>query len=387
MSMILGPAFSIAYFIASPFAGAAADRLPRRRVVLVFVTLWGLATMMTGLARSFAAVFLARVGVGVGEAGLSPAAYSMLADTFPKNRLNTALALYASAAKIGGSLAFALTGVIVAFATTIAPHITFLPGAQPWHLAMILVGVPPLLLGLLVMTFSEPVRKGVVVKTSNSRLLLDFVKANRLLLFLLVSGFTAVGVAHGAYLAWVPSFMDRNFGWTPLQYGPALGLVALAGGVATVVKGTIVDFLQARGMADAPVRFFTWLLVLSAPIACGMFFVPHPVVFLALYAFMSAVALAYLTYCSATIILIAPNQIRAQLIATMLAVLSLLGQGTGPVIVGSLTTYVFHEGSLGLAMAITCGGGLILSLVLLRAALKPLGVAIRRVSEAPAVET
>ena len=158
MSVILGPAFAIFYALFGLPLGWAADRYPRRWVVFLGVTLWSLMTMMSGLARSFGALLVARIGVGVGEAALGPSAYSLLADEFPRERLTTAISVYQMAAKFGTAAAFAVGGIAIAFAThLVAMDIPFVRDAKPWQLVFLMLGLPGLLAGLLAFTFSDPV--------------------------------------------------------------------------------------------------------------------------------------------------------------------------------------------------------------------------------------
>ncbi|MDB5453277.1 MAG: permease of the major facilitator superfamily [Caulobacteraceae bacterium] len=382
MSLILGPAFAVFFSLGGLPLGWAADRYPRRWIVFGGVILWGFATMISGFARSFMALFLARMGVGIGEAALNPSVYSLLADKFPRSRLTTAIAIYQSGAKIGAAAAFGLGGAAIALATAIGPNLPFLHGAQPWHLVMIMVGAPGLVLAFLVFTVSEPPRRGkatAVKPVSNRELLFGFLSDNKLLMVLMMVGFALIALVSNAIIAWVPTYIERRFAWTPPQYGPALSLVSLAGAAALVAKGGIMDWLYSRGMKDAHIRFYTWLLAASAPIAWIMFFVPNPWVFLVLNGLLNVVAVAYMVYVSATLSLIAPNELRGQLAAIFLAALVTIGLGLGPMIVGAITTFVLRDdNAIGTSLAITVGGAITLSFILLRFALKPVNAALRR---------
>src|SRR5260370_10519468 len=108
MSLALGPAFNFVYAIFGIPFGWAADRLPRRWVIYVGTTLWSLSAAATGLAQTSISLFLARAGIGVGEASLSPSAFSLIADRFPRLRFALAPCLYPSAPSLGGAAALAL---------------------------------------------------------------------------------------------------------------------------------------------------------------------------------------------------------------------------------------------------------------------------------------
>lgn len=380
VSLLLGPAFAICYAVASVPFGWAADRYPRRWVILLGVLIWSGATMAGGLARSFLPLFAARIAVGVGESALGPSAYSLLADQFPRERLATATAIYQTGSKFGGAIAFGLGGVIIAFAGFLVTHVALLADVQPWHLVLILVGAPGLLIAFLALTFTEPARQGALDKSvSNKAALGQFLRENRKALALLLTGFCLVSVCNNAVVQWVPTFMERRFGWTPLQYGPALAVVSLAAAAAAIIKGGAIDYLYGRGMRDVYLRFYVWLLIGSLPVAYATFLAPWPWLSMVCIGVLNLVALPYFLYVAAVIAQIAPNQLRGQLNAGFLAVLGVVGQGGGPMVVGFITTFVLkNDQAIAFSLAITVGVCLTAALVVLRLALEPVGMAIKK---------
>src|SRR4030095_5521972 len=135
-----------------------ADLWDRRRLIAIGLAFWSAMTALSGLARSFNQLAAARIGVGVGEASASPAAFSLLSDSFPASRRATALAIYSSGIYVGAGLGLFVGGLIVdrwdaAYAGTVAPF-----GLRGWQVAFMAVGLPGLLLSLLVSTLREPVR-------------------------------------------------------------------------------------------------------------------------------------------------------------------------------------------------------------------------------------
>lgn len=389
MSIILGPAFVLCYSIGALPLGWAADRFSRRWIIFSGVILWAFATLSTGLARSFSALFAARTSVGIGEAALNPSVYSLLADKFPRSRLTTAIAIYQSGAKIGAAAAFGLSGAAITLATAMAPTMPAFLRAEPWHLVMMMVGAPGLVMAFLVFTFREPPRRGRIGKpTPNTKLLFGFLRENAQLMVLMLIGFSLIALCSNSLLAWTPTYMERRFGWDPIQIGPAISLVNLAGSVALVAKGGAMDWLYSRGMKDAHIRFFTWLLALSIPIAWGMFLVPSGIGFILLYGLLNVVAIAFMVYVSATLSLISPNELRGQLSAIFLAMLVTIGVGGGPLLVGWLTTYVLRdEAAIGTSLMLTIGGCITLAFIVLRLALKPVNVALRRMEAVEAGAT
>ncbi len=123
-SLLSGLAFTLFYTVMGIPLGWLADRGSRRKLILVSVLFWSAMTASCGMAKSFGMLFLARIGVGVGEAGLSPAAFSMIADSFPPDKRSRALSLYAMGAVAGVGLALIIGGAIIGWAST-APPVVF----------------------------------------------------------------------------------------------------------------------------------------------------------------------------------------------------------------------------------------------------------------------
>lgn len=158
LGYLYGTAFAVFYAVFGIPLGRLADAWDRRKLIALGLAFWSVMTAVSGLARSFAPLALARVGVGVGEASASPAAYSSLSDWFPPHRRATVLALYSSGIYIGTGIGLFIGGSIVdgwdaAFAEAPAPF-----GLRGWQAAFLAVGLPGLLLAAWVWTLREPMR-------------------------------------------------------------------------------------------------------------------------------------------------------------------------------------------------------------------------------------
>jgi MFS family permease len=116
ISLLLGPAFAICFGICGYPLGWATDRFSRRGVVFGGIIFWSVATVLTGLSKGFPMLFAARMGVGAGEASLQPAAYSLIADKFPKERMTTALSIFGMGPKVGTAFAFGVGGWVISYA-------------------------------------------------------------------------------------------------------------------------------------------------------------------------------------------------------------------------------------------------------------------------------
>lgn len=342
MGIILGPAFAIFYGLFGWPLGWAADRYPRRWVIYLGVTFWSVAAAASGLARSFWTLLLCRIGVGSGEASLTPAAYSLMGDRFPRRRLTTAMSIYQTGSMVGTAAAFAIGGLVIGFASNLSTHTIPLIGhLQPWQITLIITGAPGILLALLVWTFSEPARRQIrKAEGAPNKNFLHFVKDEWRLLVPMALGFSLMVVLGNSLIAWTPTYITRQFGWSPQDYGPLLGLASIASGVTMVVKGWIVDWLYARGMREAHLRFYTWLVIAAIPVAAAAFLIKEPVTFLILYALLQVLVVQFVVYVAATIHLVTPSELRAQTIAVFISIFSFIGTGLGPFITATVTDVI-----------------------------------------------
>ncbi len=381
MGIIIGPAFGVSYCIFGYVFGLAADRLSRRKVIFGGVTLWSLSAGFSGLAGNFAGLLTFRVGVGAGEAALTPAAYSMLADRFPPRRLTTAMAVYQMGAKLGSAIAFAVGGISIAFAATIQhTHWPVVGSMEPWQIALAITGLPGAALAILVFTFREPLRGASMGKTNVDRApLLPFLRREARALVPMAIGFASISITMYSLTSWTPTYMSRAFGWQPAQYGPALSIISLIGAGSMIIKGMIVDWLYGRGMRDAHLRFYTWLLAPTVPLGVIAFFITDPLIFLIIYGIVQVVALQFIVFMGATLQLFVPPVLRGQVTGLFLGFFTLLGLGAGPTFTALLTDFLFRdEAKLGLSLAVTTCLTVPLAWLCLRIALRPVNAAFGR---------
>lgn len=382
ISMVTSTSFAIFYAIFGLPLGWASDRFSRRWIIFGGVVLWATATTACGFAESYEALLIARIFVGVGEAALLPAAYSLIADGFPQHLLTRATSTFQMAGKVGSATAFALGGVAIAFAAAHTDiHIPFHGPAQPWQLVMMMVGLPGILIALLVFTFPDPGRSQGSARPSKSEtgrgVIRTFVSENWKLLGLMLIGTSCLAMCGYSMTNWVPAYIERHFGWKPVQYGVALSLMNIVSAASLVVNGWIVDRLFARGMKDAHLRFYSWLIVGFLPVIAYMFFASNVYVFLLCYCVAQFITVPFMVYVSSVMSLIAPATIRARMLAFFLFVFTILGLGAGPAIVAALTQYVFgSEAALGQALAVVVTTCAIIALISFRIALRYLAPAI-----------
>jgi MFS family permease len=159
IGFLYGTAFAVFYALFGIPLGRLADSWYRGRLMAMGLALWSSMTTLSGFANSFGMLAAARIGVGIGEASASPAAYSMISDSFPKERRATALSIYSSGLYIGGALSLPIGGLVVGRWNASWPDPALAPlGLAGWQAAFISVGLPGLLLALWVLTLREPLR-------------------------------------------------------------------------------------------------------------------------------------------------------------------------------------------------------------------------------------
>jgi MFS family permease len=162
IGFLYGTAFAVFYSLFGIPLGRLADSWYRGRLMAIGLALWSSMTAMSGFAQSFGMLATARIGVGIGEASASPAAYSMIADYFPKERRATALSIYSSGLYIGGGIALPIGGYVLAEWGRQFPDALSAPlGLVPWQAAFLAVGLPGLVLAAWIWSLREPLRGAI----------------------------------------------------------------------------------------------------------------------------------------------------------------------------------------------------------------------------------
>lgn len=358
IGVLQGLVFSIFYGVASLPIGWLVDRFARRPIIWIGVTLWGVAATSCGLSASFGQLLLARLGVGVGEASLSPAAYSMLADLFRPQRLAFVLSVLLVGSTMGNGLAVGLGGAVVAFAES-HPSLS-LPGlgaVASWQYVFILTGLPGLVLGLLIFIVREPRRRDhASLDAPAFRLTLRFMRAHRGFYLAHFLGFGLLSIVGWGFSSWLPTYMNRAFGWSIGQLSLPLALILGFGGTfGTLTSGFIVDKLFARGRRDAHMLVYAVIALGMAILGLAAFQMTDPWLFLAL-ATPVASSMSLGATAAAALQIVTPNRMRGQVSALFLLVSNGVGLGLGPTIVGALSDFVFKdEARLGASLSILMG--------------------------------
>lgn len=357
VSLLHGFAFAIFYTLLGVPIARMADYRSRKHIIAGGIVIWSFMTAACGAAGRFSTLFLARVGVGVGEAALSPAAFSMLNDMFPKRQLGMAMGLYSMGVYVGAGIAFILGGLAVQKALEIGNVTLPIIGlVQPWQLIFFIVGLPGIIVALLMLTVKEPQRKAMASSHMDESLfaVFKFIGKEPRTFLLHFLGFSALGLLFNGFMAWLPSFFIRTYGMSAGQVGPLLGtLVMIFGSAGIVLGGIYSDRLLKGGTLAAPLISARFAGIMLIPIAIAAPLVSSYWISLGLFAgFFFFAAFPYGS-AAAAIQMAAPPRLRAQMSAIYLFVLNLAGIGLGPTAIALITDYgVADTSKVGVSMAI-----------------------------------
>lgn len=347
-SLLAGLAFSIFYALMGLPLGRLIDSGRRVGIVSAAMAAWSAMTMACGLTTGFWSLFLARIGVGVGEAALSPAANSIISDYFSRGRLARALSVYMVGVTIGSGLAYMIGGWVVGKTEAMGQVVLPLVGAREgWQLVFFIVGAPGLLAALLMLAIREPQRRGllaegggVAVPRLSSTLAWIWTRRGAYGPHLFGMGLFIMAVA--SVNVWGPEYMIRTFGLTRAEAGLRYGAVMIVAGTAGLFTGSILaDRWFARGVASAHSR--TILVSMAGMLPCCGLLAFAPTWGLGLTCIGAAVYFsAFQGGLAGTVVqLMTPNQMRGQATAVYLLVTSLMGMGLGPTLLAAVTDFVF----------------------------------------------
>jgi MFS family permease len=372
-AMLQSVAFGLFYTFLNLPIGRLADRYPRKYVIGCGVGLFSLFSMGTGLARSYAHLFVARAGVGVGEASVFPAGFSIISDYFPPRQLGRALAVFTMSSMLGSGLAYIAGGALIGW---LDAHHDALPGflapLKTWQLTFMLVGLPGLILAPLYLLLTEPARRGLLAGQPRHLPMRTVVRemwARRSVLGLMFAGFSMVTLVSYSTSVWTPALFIRVYHWSPAHVGFWLGVLYLSFGIAGgITAGWVTDRLSARGVRDAPLRVAAFGFV-----GCSLFGALAPLMptpWLTLMLLGPTLFMISAPYpCAATALqLLFPNQLRSQISGLYLMFITLIGLGLGPLLVGLFTDLIFSSPTdvrYSLAIVTAAAGPIMMTLLLL----------------------
>ena len=344
LGLLSGFSFAVVYILAGLPIAYWADRTNRRNIIAAALTIWSGMTAVSGLAQNYTHLLLARIGVGIGEAGGSPPAHSMISDYYPPQRRATAMAIYSTGVHVGVLMGFIIGG--------------FVSQIYGWRVAFMSVGIPGVLFALVFfLTVKEPTRgrwesSAEAAYKPSMRETIQLLSGYRSFWYLAAAtGLTAfAGYGNGNF---APSFLIRNHGFTVAEVGVVLAVFGGGGGlVGTFLGGFISDRL-----AVADKRWYLWLPAVAGSLAVPLGFpyllLDNTTVVIAFLFLVTICLNTYLGPCLAVSHSLVPPAMRALTSAVLFLVLNLIGLGLGPLTVGLLSDFYsgyFGDDSLRYAM-------------------------------------
>lgn len=383
MSLLMGLSFAIFYTLFGMMIGRLADRKSRRNIIIVGISIWSVMTTLCAGIVNYTQFFLVRMGVGVGESTLSPSAFSLIADIFPKNRLATAMSIFSMGVFLGSGLATLIgSGIVAKLPTEGMMNVPVFGDIYPWQMIFLYIGIPGLVIALLLFTITEPSRKnalqvdGQTVKLSFLESFAIIFKHKKAYLLICFSTACQALINYGCN-AWIPTFISRTYGWEVPRAGAFFGLVVVVSSILGVIfGGWYADKLTKEGKTDGRLR----VGVLGGFLALISFYIPLlPKAEWALLAISVPVFGLAAPFGAATAAIqeIMPNQVRALASSVFLFILNIVCIGLGPFLVAFFTDFIFKDENMirySLVLLYLIGGGF--GLLFSYLALKPYRMAV-----------
>lgn len=343
LGIVAGLAFTLFNVILGVPLAWVADRYSRVKLISVCLAVWSAMTALSGAAQSYAQLFMARVGVGIGEAGCHPPAHSLIGDIFPREKRALGVGLFNAGAAVGVAGGMALIGAL-------GEH-------YGWRAAMQIVGVMGLpLAALTYFTLREPPRPAIHKDSAESpvRTVGGLMRRPSFVHLVLALSIALVGTQ--GFSVWAPTFLMRSFGMGMVEVGAWIGgITAAFAVVGTIFSGVLIGWLFPR---DA--RWELWLptcmVAISTPLFLMMVLAPKVWIVLALKALNTFFGAIGSSVAMTAVQSFAEPHRRATAVAIALLITSLLGTGLGPYLIGLASTLLephFGKESLRYALLMT----------------------------------
>lgn len=346
MSLVMGFAFTFFYAIFGLPVARLVDSYSRKHILAVGVAIWSLMTAFCGLASSFWQLFVARVGVGVGETTSGPSAYSLLSDYFPPEKLPRAIAGMNLGFVAGTGLAMIIGGAVIGAIG--ASQDVALPGGitlRGWQVVLIVVGLPGLLVSALMLTVREPVRRGGTEQRERPLTeVFRFLGFHWPVYVPLFAGLALRTVQMFGFSMWAPAFYGRTYGWSPSQVGYVVGaslFIAMPLGLFT--GSWLAERYWKNKRYDANIRVVVNSTLIAVPLAIAAPLMPSPWLaagFGLVAAYFSSMAAPTE---NAALQSVTPNHLRGQMTFLFLFIMNVVGMGLGPLLIASFSQYIFTE--------------------------------------------
>ena len=323
LGLLTGLAFVVIYVTVGIPIAHFADRSNRRNIVSLAVFGWSIMTALTGLAQNFWHVLLARIGVGIGEAGGTPPSHSMIADLYPADKRATAMSIFQTGPSIGILIGFLIGG--------------WVGQLYGWRIAFVVAALPGVALAaLLFFSTREPARKQSGRENENAYAFLQGMKHlfsvpsfRMVALAMAIAHFSIFGVMN-----FTPSFLIRSYQLSLTEVATKLAIIyGVGGGIGTVIIGVLADRMARRDP-----RWRIWLVFLCTAIAylacLGTYLVQTPLLSFIFYTVVAICAVSTQGIIFGTLQLVIQSRAHALMTSIIFFSNNLIGMGLGPLFVG-----------------------------------------------------
>lgn len=359
LGLMTGFTFAVFYIVMGIPIARWADRGNRRNILAFCLALWSAMTALCGMAQNYIQLLLARMGVGVGEAGCSPPCHSMISDMFPAKERTTALGIYNSGVNIGMLVGFLLGGWLQQF--------------FGWRVALLAVGIPGVILAIIIkLTVTEPHRPQQPSNQVSSDHptfgeTLGLLWSKKTYRYMVLGGALSAFSAYCLF-SWLPSFLIRSHGMSTGTIGTMLALsIGIGGAIGTMATGYFADRLG--GERDK--RWYPWILTITygvpIPFLFAMFYAGSGMAALVLFIVPACLLAGYLAPLITVTHSLVQARMRAVSSAVTLLIVNIIGLGLGPVSVGLLSdmlTPSLGDDGLRLALCILSVSSLFMAMAL-----------------------
>jgi MFS family permease len=354
--LLHGLAFTLFYTVLGLPIGRLADLGNRRAIIGIGVLFWSVMTCACGLVRGFTGLFVTRMGVGVGEAALSPPAHSLLSDLFPARVLPRAMSIFTLGITIGGGMAYMIGGWVLGAVGDAAVSLPGIGTLAPWQLTFILVGLPGFVVGALVWTIREPARHGRAHTDGDEvsvRDVLRYFRVHARLYGAILGSVSLLSVLGYGTITWYVEMLIRRFGLEASEVGPTFGWIFIGAGSVGALAGGVTAERLGRRFTDANLRVVVLAALLWVGPGIAGPLMPTPGLALAMAVPILFLMSSYFGPAVAALQTATPNEMRALASALLLFAANLFGLGLGPPVVGALTTHVLGgDHTLHVALAL-----------------------------------
>ncbi|MCG8444002.1 MAG: MFS transporter, partial [Caulobacterales bacterium] len=324
---------------------------------------WSVMTALCGLSSTYSQLLLARVGVGAGEASLTPSAWSLMADYFPPDKLARPLSVFLMGPYLGGGLALIFGGQIIGWlGADSTVDVPVFGALQAWQVVFLSVGLPGLLLALVLATIKEPARKAAkkderTDRSANMREIWAHISGNWPLYISIYVGISFLVVILYGLQAWVPTLLIRAYGWDVATAGKLYGTVALVFGSLGVLSGPAISrALARRGAANPELQLALFASVLAVLFGVAGPLMPTPALALLFIAAASYAVSSPLALVASVLQTRTPNRMRGGVAGLYVLAVNVIGLGVGPTLVALITDGVFGDPSkVGWSLSVLCG--------------------------------